>query len=106
VSRKFKVEITIPNAESRLKPGFFARIEVVTTFRNNVLVVPRSAIVVRDGEDVVFIAEDGKAKTRGIKVGIKGEDKVEITSGLKVGEQVIVEGNYALTDGTRVEVQQ
>jgi multidrug efflux pump subunit AcrA (membrane-fusion protein) len=39
-----------------------------------------------------------------VTIGIRTEDKVEIVEGLKGGETVVIEGNYALADGTKVEV--
>ncbi len=50
------------------------------------------------------IDKDNIAHETKVKTGIKSGDKVEITEGLSGGETVVVEGNYALPDGTKVEI--
>jgi multidrug efflux pump subunit AcrA (membrane-fusion protein) len=52
----------------------------------------------------MVVGEDSVAHETKIKIGIKEGDKVQITEGLEGGETVVIEGNYALPDGTKVEV--
>jgi len=72
------------------------------------VVVPVSAVVLdasnADEGRVMVVGLDMIAHETKVKVGIKDDDKIQIVEGLLGGETVVVEGNYALPDGTKVEV--
>lgn len=103
-SRKLKVELEIENKDHRLKPGMFADVEIIYNEHSNVLVVPRISVLEKEGRTILFTVEDDRAKLREVKTGISDEEKIEIVEGLNEGESVIVEGNYGLVDGAKVEV--
>lgn len=103
-SRKLKVELEIENEDHRLKPGMFADVEIIYKEHRNVLVAPRISVLEREGKNVLFTVEDGRAKLREVKTGVSDGEKIEIIEGLTEGESVIVEGNFGLSDGARVEV--
>jgi len=105
VSRTFKVKIEVPNEGKLLKSGMFARVKMVTKKHQNVLVVPLKAILKRGQEEVVFVVEDSLAHLRRVKTGLSDEGKIEILSGINEGDRVIIEGNYGLTEDTKVEVK-
>jgi len=75
-----------------------------------VIVVPAAAVTLdatNANDGVVMIVDDQNvAHETKVTVGIRTKDKIEITSGLKGGETVVVEGNYALPDETKVEITQ
>ena len=58
----------------------------------------------QDDESVVYIVKNGKAKKVKVVKGLDGGDNVEIKSGLKGGEKLIVKGQYYVSDGTTVKV--
>ena len=101
-SRKVKVELEIENKDHRLKPGMFADVEIIYEEHKDVLVVPRIAVLERGGRKVLFTVEDDRAKLREVKTGVSDEEKIEIVEGLTEGESVVIEGNYGLTDGAKV----
>jgi len=103
-SRKLKVELEIENKDHRLKPGMFADVEIIYNEHSNVLIVPRISILEREGRTILFTVEDGRAKLREVKTGISDEERIEIVEGLTEGESVVIEGNYGLIDGAKVEV--
>lgn len=103
-SRKLNVEVEVDNKDRRLKPGMYADVEIIYKEHKNVLVVPRIAILEKEGRDVLFTVEDGRARLREVKTGASDEKRIEIVEGLEVGESVIVEGNYGLPDGAIVEL--
>lgn len=87
-----------------LKPGFFAEVSLSTTAHKNAVVVPEGAIQASDRGFVVYVVEDGKAKQRPIQIGLRtGDGAVEIVSGLKAGEIVVIEGSDRLADGIAVQ---
>jgi len=103
-SRKLKVELEIENEDHRLKPGMFADVEIIYNEHKNVLVVPAIAVLERGEKKVLFTAEDGRARLKEVQIGVSDKEKIEIIEGLSEGESVIVEGNYGLPDGAKVEL--
>ena len=104
-NRTFPVEIEVDNPKERLRPGMLARVTINQGVLKQQLVVPRHAIIERDTGRVVFVVKDGKARLRRIETGVSREERVQVTSGLKFGEQVIVEGHTKLTDKEAVNVK-
>jgi RND family efflux transporter MFP subunit len=102
VSRKSAVKIGIENGEN-LRLGDFARVLIQTDIKQNVIVVPVKSILKEYYDNFVFVDNDGVAEKRKVEVGITEDDKVEIKSGLSVGEMVITEGQFYLQDGDLVE---
>jgi RND family efflux transporter MFP subunit len=101
-TKKFRVEALINNPELQLKPGTFGQVIIEVVSKEDALTVPQRALL---GNSYVLVVEGNKAVKRNVTIGIKNTDLVEVTSGLKEGEAVIVEGNFGLADGSPVEVE-
>lgn len=104
-SRTFEVEINIANPELELKAGMFARVNIVLEKRSNVLLLPVEAVSDEGKEKVIFLAKNDVAEEQTVTVGLTDGMNVEITSGVKEGEMVIVKGNLGLENGTRIIVE-
>jgi len=104
-SREFLLRITLADAAGVTKPGMFARGLVVVQERPDAVVIPKEAVVEREGRSVVFVVSGGKAEMRPVKVGLSDETRSEIVSGLRAGESVVVVGAQGLQDGDRVQVR-
>lgn len=103
-SRTVVARIEIPNASKALKPGLYARGEVIAEQRQGV-VVPVDALTTIDGQQYVFVAEDGaRAAQRKVTVGIQTPQTAEILSGVSEGESVIVVGKGGLKDGAPIKI--
>lgn len=103
-SRTLEIEVEIPNHDGALRPGSFARAEIVVEAADPAVLVPASAIVSFAGVDKVIGVDQGKAVEKRVRLGRKSGDRVEIVSGLAAGEAVVVEpGN--LTEGQAVEAE-
>jgi RND family efflux transporter MFP subunit len=87
-SRMLVVEADVP-ARGALRPGAFARTEIVVDAARPGLVVPPGAVVSFAGVERVFVVEDGKAAERRITTGDRGPGWVEVMTGLKAGETVV-----------------
>ena len=96
------VRIRVDNREGALKGGSFAHARIEAGVHANVLRVPREALVRGEDGTAVEIIDGGKAKRQPVEVGYQDERFAEIVSGLKGDEQVILQGAYALPDGTPV----
>jgi RND family efflux transporter MFP subunit len=102
-SRSLIVEAEVDNTKGLLRPGSFAKAEIVTQSGADSLVVPSSAIVVFAGIEKVVSVKDGKAVERTVTTGQRSGDLVEIVSGIEAGETVVVKpGNLAT--GVPVEI--
>jgi RND family efflux transporter MFP subunit len=101
-SRMLLVEADVRN-NGKLRPGAFARAEIVTNDSKMAVTVPNNAIVTFAGIEKVIIVQNGKALEKPITTGRRNGDWTEIVSGVNVGEHVIVDpGN--LQSGQAVEV--
>src|SRR2546428_3760601 len=87
-----------------VKPGFFAEVTLASETRRGALVVPEGAVQASEKGFVTYAVEDGKARLRPIQIGLRtGNGLVEILSGVKTGDVVVVEGSDRLTDGLPVQ---
>jgi multidrug efflux system membrane fusion protein len=86
-----------------LKPGFFAEVDLASETRANTIVVPERAVQASERGFVAYVVEEGKARLRPLQLGIRTADGVEILSGLKPGDHVVVEGSDRLSDGIEVQ---
>lgn len=102
-SGTFRVVCQIDH-DARLRPGMFGRVAVAFDQRENVLVVPRLALLEGDGEPAVYRVEGNVAQRTVVQVGYMSGSVVEIREGLTDGERVITTGKVAVRDGATVEV--
>ncbi len=101
--RALQVRAIIENKDLALRPGLFARIVIRGAVERDVVVVPESAIIPRSGDTFVFRVADGKAEEVRVKVGERANAQVEITGGIKAGDQVVTAGQHKLRNGVSVE---
>jgi RND family efflux transporter MFP subunit len=103
-SRSVTARVEVENTDRRIKPGMFGRVRLVTQRHPDVLVVPREAIV-REGENAfVFVADGETAVRKPVEPGREMEDVIEIRSGIRPAEPVIIQGHQQLKDGARIRV--
>jgi RND family efflux transporter MFP subunit len=90
---------------TRLPAGAPVQLEITITQHPNALSVPPDAVVHEDDAEYVFVAgSDNKAHRRKVTLGLTTPREIEVTSGLKAGDLVIVEGQQALPDGAAISV--
>lgn len=105
-SRTAIIKIEIPNEDSKLRPGMFARLKIAKKERKGVLQIPKEALLVKGEKHMVFKVEDHTAKVQEVQLGISDGRWVEVVEGLKEEELVVVDGLYALKEGTKVKIYQ
>ena len=105
-SRSAKVEIAIDNAALSLKPGMFAKVRIPVKIHQNAILLPRSAIIEDSAKQTqtVFVVADGRSKRRQVEMGLVDGSRVEITTGISEGEQVVIAGQHTLKDDEEVTV--
>ncbi len=104
-TKTFDVEIKIPNSNEKLRPGMYAKVELNFGERE-ILVVPVSSVLKQEGTNnrYVFIEKNNIAEQRFVKPGRRFDDKMEIVSGLNVGENLIIAGQAKLMDKCIVKI--
>jgi membrane fusion protein (multidrug efflux system) len=100
----FKVTVEVNDKTRQLKPGMFARVQVVYDTHENTLLVPKSAILTEDSEAWVFTVDSGTVTKREVIIGFSNSTHVEILSGLSAASQVVTTGLGSLKDGSKIRV--
>ena len=104
-TRTFVTEINIPNTDSRIRPGMFARVNI--DFGNvNRVVVPDRAVIKRSGsgDRFVYVYKDGKVSFNQVQLGRHIDNTYELISGVESGSQVVTAGHTRLKDGAAVKI--
>jgi RND family efflux transporter MFP subunit len=104
-TRAAKVRIAVDNSGNKLKAGMFAQGEILTGVESQAIVIPASAAYRDDRsakESYVFVVENGKAARRAVTLGRERSAQLEIRSGLKPGDVLILEQSIEVAEGVRV----
>ncbi|MFI3317994.1 MAG: efflux RND transporter periplasmic adaptor subunit [Rikenellaceae bacterium] len=102
----FTVEVTVPNSSMELRPGIYARARFNMGSKAGIL-VPDVAVQKQFGssEHFVYVYKDGKAVRRIVKKGRQVDSDIDILSGVKAGDQVLVTAFSRLSDGAEVTLK-
>ena len=105
-SRAVEVWVMVPNAAGRMRANGLARVVISAQATPNAVIVPSSAVTLdattANTGTVIVVDEKSVAHEVKVTTGIRSAGRTQITSGLKGGETVVIEGNYGLPDGTKV----
>jgi membrane fusion protein (multidrug efflux system) len=104
----YEIELWMDNSEAAMRDGLVARIELPHEDAEQFVLAPRQALLRRDGRPEVFVvtAEAGRpvAHSRIISTGRSDGDWIEVVEGLESGERIVYDGQFALEDGSIVEI--
>jgi membrane fusion protein (multidrug efflux system) len=81
----------------------FARVHLVTGQRDQALVIPESALVASLDTFAVYVVEQGKARQRPVRIGVRLPGKAEILEGLAPGDEIVVSGLQKIVDGSPIK---
>lgn len=90
-NRTLMIEAEIPNEEGLLRPGAFAKAEIIVASEQPAVLVPKSAIVTFAGLDKVIVVENNQTLEKRVRTGRQTKDQVEILEGLKAGETIVLQ---------------
>src|SRR3989338_366758 len=110
MTKKVTVEITYDNKDKKLIAETFVDVKMPVQSQSagplaGSFFVPLQAVSITPNETFVFIVKDGKAAKIPVELGITEGEKIEVTSGLRNGDEVITEGNKELEEGQNVQTQ-
>jgi membrane fusion protein, multidrug efflux system len=97
--------IKIDNSRGSLKPGLFADAKIFVKTDSSAITVPKSAVLKDAKGPYVYLIDNGTAHKTYVATNIDTETLIQITSGVKPGQDVVYQGNYELDDSLQVEIQ-
>ncbi len=103
-SGTIKVTVEIRDFPRSTRPGDFAEVSIVTDRHEDVLVVPRIAVLTDHEDRVVFIADGETARRRVVEIGFEDDRFTEILSGVDEGDSVVIQGQRSLADGQKISI--
>lgn len=101
-TKTMTVEAQVPNGKLELRPGMYASVGVAVEHREKVLLIPVAALVMEKANGFAYVAADGVAKKKPLKLGFNDGANVQVLEGVSATDQVILVGKKSLTDGQKV----
>jgi RND family efflux transporter MFP subunit len=101
-TRTLGLEMEIRNPDHLLKPGMYARVELLVGNHPGALLIPADAVRYEDGNPVLYAVHEGVVARRQVALGVTEGTLVEVTRGLAGGEAIIVEGKELVTENQKV----
>lgn len=102
-SRTCRVRVRLVN-DGYLREGMYAEVKIGTKRHADKILIPKDALLVRDGRKLVFAAEEGKAKWQYVETGLENNALLEITDGVLPDQQIIIDGHFSLSHDANIEV--
>ena len=105
--RTFAAEVSIPNSDGLLRGGVYANVYIKSNDKPNALVIPQSAIVMREDQRTVFVLDqDNFVKRKVLTTGYIGNGLVEVLGGLEENERIVIGGQNKIREGSKVKIDE
>jgi membrane fusion protein, multidrug efflux system len=104
MARLYSLELIVDNRDGRILPGMFAKVEVVKKVFKDTLAIPLYAVISQENKNFVYVENNNKAEKRPVELGILNGWMIQVKSGLKPGDKVIIVGHRQVDDGQAVNV--
>jgi RND family efflux transporter MFP subunit len=101
---RYKVRVALEKTKVPLRLGMTGTADFILARKENILTLPASVMVERDGAAFVFVVDEGKARQRPVRIGLRNDELVEVVAGLQATDQVIQRGRNKVKDGQAVDV--
>lgn len=103
-TRTFKAALIIDNPDLLLRPGMFVKSEIVIAREDSALVIPKDVILAKQRGKTVFIVQSGAAQERVISTGLENPDEVQVVSGIRENERLVIRGYETLRHRSKVKI--
>ncbi len=103
-TRTFKGIIQVANPDLKLRPGMFAKADIVLARKDSVIVIPKNIIISGQRGKTVFVVDNGTADEKRITLGYENQNEAEITSGLKMNDRMVIKGFETLKNRSKVKI--
>jgi RND family efflux transporter MFP subunit len=105
-TRTFQSILQIDNEKRLLRPGMFIKAFILSEKREATIVIPKETVISRQDGKVVFTVENGIATEKRITTGLETTDAIEVVSGLKVNDRLVISGFETLRNKSKVTIIQ
>jgi RND family efflux transporter MFP subunit len=105
-TRTFQSVLQIDNGKRLLRPGMFIKAFILSEKRDGTIVIPKETVISRQDGKVVFTVENGIASEKKITTGLESMDVIEVVSGLKMNDRLVISGFETLRNKSKVSVIQ
>jgi membrane fusion protein (multidrug efflux system) len=102
VTRNVIMRAICANPKQEILPGSFAKVSIVASTNTNAYLLPTQAIVPILKGQKVYVAQGDSVIERKVKTGVRKDDVIEVTEGLKAGDEIVVEGVMYLRNGAKI----
>jgi len=103
-TRSFKAIININNSKLLLRPGMFAKGEIVVARADTAIVIPKDVILTKQNGNTVFVVNKGLAEERIIEFGLENPKEVQVISGLEKKDRLVVKGFETLRNRSKIKI--
>jgi membrane fusion protein, multidrug efflux system len=105
-TRTFQSVLQIDNEKRLLRPGMFIKAFILSEKRDGTIVIPKETVISRQDGKVVFTVENGIATEKKITTGLENMNVIEVVSGLKINDRLVISGFETLRNKSKVSVIQ
>jgi membrane fusion protein, multidrug efflux system len=105
-TRTFQSILQIDNEKRLLRPGMFIKAFILSEKHDDTIVIPKETVIARQDGKVVFTVENGIATEKKITTGLENTDVIEVVSGLKVNDRLVISGFETLRNKSKVSIIQ
>jgi Cu(I)/Ag(I) efflux system membrane fusion protein len=103
-TQTLRVRLRFPNSDGALKPNMYAQAMIASRPKEDVLTIPREALIVSGGDKRVVVAlGDGRFQPKTVVPGMRAGDRLEILEGLQEGEAVVVSGQFLVDSESNLQ---
>lgn len=103
-TRTFVAKLRVDNDKLLLRPGMFVQAEIILARKDSVIVIPKSVVISGQRGKSVFTVQQGTAEQKQVTFGYENKDQVEITSGLKANDRLVIKGFETLRNRAKVKI--
>ena len=100
----YPIKISMKNTSGLIKPGMFAKVELATEEKADVIAINSEAVILKNEKTLVYIVEGDKAVAREVVTGLDTGVEIEILKGLNLNDQVIIKGQTLVDEGHKVKI--
>lgn len=105
-TRTFQSVLQINNEKRLLRPGMFIKAFILSEKRDSTIVIPKETVISRQDGKVVFTVENGIATEKKITTGLENMNVIEVVSGLKINDRLVISGFETLRNKSKVNIIQ
>ncbi len=102
-TRKFLVKVVPAAANAPIRAGMSATVKIQTGQQENAVLVPKEAVIQRNGQQIVFVDDGGRARMVPVQTGLADDKRIQVTNGIAPNALVILPGSIDLADGDAVQ---